>query len=107
MAEDVGVERETLTIRGLSRVYGVSRDWIADRIRARELLAIRRGTRRIEVFRRDFEALLRTYSITAPGDDLAAARPRLGSREADPAAGHLAHEAAEHEGEHQAIGKRA
>ena len=77
-------KRVALTIRGINREYGVSREWISERIKAGELPASRRGKRRVEVLRRDWEALLRRYLIRQSADDHAFVAARLAQEQASP-----------------------
>ena len=60
---------ELLTGRSANREYGTDRGWIRERIKCGDLRAIRRGKRRTEFFRRDFEALLRRYEIRPGSSD--------------------------------------
>ena len=55
-------DREALSLRGVERVYGFSREFVGARIRAGEIAATPHG-RALVVLRSDFERWMRAHAV--------------------------------------------
>lgn len=55
-------DREALSLRGINRLYGYSREYLGALIRAGELTATPHG-RALKIFRSDFEAWMRSRAL--------------------------------------------